>query len=550
MKRIIPLLSLVLFFSCENPFDNVSVSGNGIQSFYANQTSQVKIAECIYEKNYPLDSKKNLCVPSNENLVITYKIQNPLKLPVFIETYSNAGDSLLSESMDGAYGISKIEDNIFTLTLTKEFLTAVEKIEPGADITPSFLLGLPEEYDISFEEYKNPLVVNTPPPQVQGAVIMIDKGYAGSGFSESLGRYVLCFNLPDSLFKLEGQDVHSDVKKIKIEGLSGAPGVKLERGIDLNLSYNDSTEKWTMNSALNTVRPDLLSKNEYNNELTGNGLPAVDFPESNHPVYITDSKNASYGDECTYKITLIDEKGLSSSVVVLNNSRQLKPVKINVDNEQILNFIEEEGSERYFTLVLTSPTQTEGTAYSEVEDVTIHYNLFEVNAGLSNNTLIETGSAPNLKSFNLKDGVYYLETYASKDDYIDSAYERRLFYVGNRLEKGFEILLPDRYVMYMSLSPLTFNRSTLEDVHTLRLSLQVVDKKGNTLAPENSGITNIEYILQDKNSTYELYSGEPVYEVGLPQFLSDVEEAAKYNVIVNVKYKENTYSQTFELAVD
>ena len=102
-----------------------------------------------------------------------------------------------------------------------------------------------------------------------------------------------------------------------------------------------------MNSALNTVRPDLLSKNEYNNELTGNGLPAVDFPESNHPVYLTDSKNASYGDECTYKITLIDEKGLSSSVIVLNNSRQLKPVKINVDNEQILNFIEEEGSERY-----------------------------------------------------------------------------------------------------------------------------------------------------------------------------------------------------------
>ena len=58
MKRIIPLLSLVLFFSCENPFDNVSVSGTGIQSFYANQTAQVKIAECSYEKNYPLDNKK------------------------------------------------------------------------------------------------------------------------------------------------------------------------------------------------------------------------------------------------------------------------------------------------------------------------------------------------------------------------------------------------------------------------------------------------------------------------------------------------------------
>ena len=555
MKRIIPLLSLVLFFSCENPFDNVSVSGTGIQSFYANQTTQIKIAECIYEKDYPLDNKKNLCVPSNEDLVITYKIQNPQGLPVFIQNYSNASDSLLNEIPadeipESVYKISEIKNNTFTLALTKEFLTLVEKNESGADITPSFLLGLPDEYNASFEEYKNPLVVNTPPPQVQAAVIMLDKGYASSGFQETLGRYVLCFNLPDSMFKQKGTDVHSDVKTIKITGLSGAPGVKFERGVDLNISYDDAAGKWTMNSSLNTVRPDLLSKNEYNNEMTGNGLPAVEFFESNHPVYITDSKNASYGDDCTYKITLIDEKGLSSSVTVLSNSRQLKPVIINVDDGQIVPFVDSETNERYFTLVLTAPKETEGTAYSEVDDVTIHYNLYEVNPGLSNNTLIETGEAKTLKNFNLKDGGYYLETYASKDGYVDSVYERRIFYVGNRLENGVEIELPEKYVMYMALSSLNFNRATLEQNHTLSLSLQVVDNKGNTLPPETSDISEIKFILQDKNSTYELESGESPYEVELPQFLRDVEEEAKYNVIVKVTYRENTYSQTFELSVE
>ncbi len=477
-------------------------------------TGQIKIVKDVFSGDFQKDKKGYICISSNEDASVEYLIQNPQGLEIAkigIKTSEDAGlnyldDSVLEEDdnpsapenyvvVDGKtvdsllnnpgeilsesdyYEVSKILNHTVVINLKKNFLYQLEKFKPGIDFNS--MLGLyaedyefesinklfyegeaetvPGNFYVNVEPYVSKIRINSPPPPVQGACIMEDT-------SSNPHCYVLCFNLPDSLFINGG--IHRDMQtgtdgeghsysrgKIKIEGLKTtnsvlSSGESWEEGIGLDITPDEPGKdgsKGSISSRLCAYKPgqDVLRKLYELNEVEGNGLPAVVFSRWNHPVWILDDGHYTQNNTINqpYKIILEDENGLTSTVEFNANNYQLEKITAHAGikdydegDVSILYSDDEENenaNENAGEFILKPPVKIAGTETIFVYDVNIYYEVYSQKIPDDENEQIslftDTASyysaqeSGEVKLTIKKERVYKINAYARKPGCIDSS---------------------------------------------------------------------------------------------------------------------------------
>ncbi len=458
------LLFLLTCFSCKREpiFD------------YLNQNSKkIEISQMTSNIDLPTDNDGYLSLPSNQDVILSYQIKNALgyelnytyELPSATQTLIQnllAASKIYSETN---YSTQITNNFVVIVSLPQDFLYQIERSQlenagPGTDFSATLNLTS-QDYvyngSSQIDSFTKNLRVNSPPPCVQGGVIMVD---SGTSTDKSLGCYVLCFNLPDTIFESNG--IHRDVTKIKIEGLSNkvdyiSPQKRYSKGIDLNIDFSNNSISYNKTDLPDTTSSTLdLSRIEYNN-VGAYGFPAVKFEPSNYPVYIADTNNfSSSGDNRTYTITLYDEKGLSSSVKLNTLFYQLENVKAKTHktyyNQGNLNvsLTDKETAQGYLFFNLESPTGVVGGTIFDVKDAQIYYSIYSLdmlallpssaNMDSIKNvswvkdsyTRFEEQHADSPVVLKLNDNhIYKIDAFARKDGYLDSNVATWVVNVGN-----------------------------------------------------------------------------------------------------------------------
>ena len=474
-----------------------------ITDFLEDGANRIKIVKTAYNVDVQIDKDGYVCIPSNDDVAIYFLIQNPKGLTLDYNLASLLDDKMIIMQNDYMNYLSDEEKEILNFeeddvlypntkveyTLGQQLLyrpakrlrydgTAVDSLGPGCTLDPKLGLNaesysykpvtgefftdeeyaeyraawlsacgyteadvaadseikVPENFTMNVEPYTSNIRINTPPPYVQGACIMLDES---TKTASSTGNYVICFNLPDTVFYADG--IHRDVKKLYVTGLKASNARELEEGIELNIDFDAGT--YTNDAlSLETGSTDNLKKLYENNPYYNDGMPAVEFNAGEHPVYIWDdghsfSKNPDY----TYTVTLEDEAGLRSTVVLNSRYLQLdKPTARNSDKTYeegviYLSFpVDEDGNPtiKYFVLNLVAPDKTVGTAVKNITDVNVHYEIYSLNilrdqhnTGLiyTNIANYQEGSALDAKALRLTNGTLYdIRAYAYKDGYLGS----------------------------------------------------------------------------------------------------------------------------------
>ncbi len=482
-KTFLPLHKFSLFLILILLNFLVSCHQTSIFNYLEENTNKISVSEVTSSAEFPLDNEGYLSLPSNQEVELKYLIKNPSGYEISYDytlpsSTQTALDTLLADgtiSSDSSYS-TKMEDAFaVTLVLPQDFLYQLERSsEDGAGSGCDFS-GTLQLYaaDYSYlgqsqiDSFTKRIRINSAPPQVLGAAIMVD---GGNSTSSSIGTYVLCFNLPDSIFEKKG--IHRDLEKIKITGLASQTDLisaskRYSEGIDLEISESaDESGVYTYNDYL-PVKPSTsleLSRIEYNNVQTY-GFPAVEFVPGNYPVYISDSTAyASKNDSRTYTITLYDEYGLSSSVTVNTLYAQLKPVKAKTHktyyksdedlaelNEQSaesgssetyaeytsVSFTESDQEAGFLNFNLEAPNGLVGGTLNGITDAEIFYSIYsldmlavlpsEITSDWQKNWInhknvqfMESKSS-SPKILELEDHhIYKVVAYAHKDGYLDS----------------------------------------------------------------------------------------------------------------------------------
>ncbi len=524
-SHILALLGvLCLLSSC-------SLFTTKISDFLYEQENKIYVSSIEFDTTYPTDSDGITCIPSNEDIPLRFLIQNPGAFPLTasIETQADSSSVLsdFSSSERYTYNSDPGTTDVVELVYTKEMLTALEKNKAGTDISPTLYLYASDDYtyEDSIDPYVATLNVNSPPPPVQGACVMVDEAFKTNS---SKGKYVLCFNLPDDLFSKDNDDygIHSDVITGKIEGLTGI----IDAGDNTSVSYKKFEQGFSLeldpeSGTYNTVylpskEPIKLGVNSYTNvqsSTTADGMPAATFGAWTYPVYITDGAYSYSGDVREYTITLIDEAGLESSVTVATNSHQLKPVTANADSTEVITLADDE----YYTLILTAPTRTVGTIFEEVSDVTIVYKIYskDYSTGSAVTTLIKKGEELDTVSCQLYEGTYVVQAYAHKEGYIDSEILNVTLYLGAKIEVEMNIETPGEYNAYVGVAPVEFWTEDIKQSVKTR-SIYVETYLYSTYEDEDSGETR-KIIETSKKYDVEMYlmqNGEVIYDSVIEDF--------------------------------
>lgn len=362
-------------------------------------------------------------------------------------------------TLNPALGISVDNYNYDKINTT--FYDALHQIVAASDA--ALASGEASSYDFdsdsavhtkgNFEVNVNPYIpkirINSPPPPVQGACVMVDTT------DNTRPIYVLCFNLPDCLFLQGG--IHRDMQggesqeedglkgRITITGLGKNSDDGYSSGIPLRIVPDTEIgdgSRGSFTSRLPHAPPSshTLSKIAEINRYSENGMPAVEFNAENHPVYILDLDHRVQDRiDRAYTITLTDEKGLSSTVTLNARFYQLDEVsawkgkhRYNTGAVYITFPADDEGNELVDSelLNLLAPTKIANSENLSVSDVDIYYEIWSLDMFRDpHNTGViytEVGSYESNRSRSSKlltlenHTVYRISAYARKEGYLDS----------------------------------------------------------------------------------------------------------------------------------
>lgn len=441
---------------------------------YLNENSKkIEVSKMTANLDLPVDKDGYLSLPSNQDVILNYQIKNPSGYELTYtynvpSTTQTVIENLLASSAiysETNYSTEMSDNFVVIASFSQDFLYQLERSQlenagPGIDFSATLNLSSKDYvYNGSsqIEPYTKNIRVNSPPPCVQGGAIMVD---SGTSTDKSLGCYVLCFNLPPSIFENNG--IHRDVTQIKIEGLSNgvdyiSPSKRYSNGIDLNINFSGEAISYNTvdlpNKASSTLK---LSRIEYNN-VGAYGFPAVEFEAGTYPVFIADENAfSSSGDSRTYTITLYDSKGLSSSVKLNTLFHQLELVKAKTHKTYYeqgsfnISLTDQEVAQGYLFFNLEAPIGVVGGTLFDVKDAEIYYSIYSLDilrVLFSSETKSSTEDASWIQNSNVRfeekhsnspvvlklndNTIYKIDAFARKDGYLDSNLATWIVNVGN-----------------------------------------------------------------------------------------------------------------------
>lgn len=550
-----------------------------LTEFLSRNETEIRIVDKIFPSVLPVDKEGFPSIPSESDYYVTYLIKNPNALPInaLVKT---AADQYLSPTEMYIVNLPDISYSALTINYTHEMLVRMER---GGDISTTINLELNGKSVC--EPYVEKLRSNTPPPPVQNACVMIEPTQE----QEYQGYYILCFNLPDTLFREES--IHSDVKKIYITGFTDEKHKALANGLDLNIDFTNKTFNSKLTDERSAQFKDKLEMIEYLNSAeykkNMSGTPYVTFNPSEHAVYIRDegprAKRTFDKEKQPYTITLEDEKGLRTSITVNPYDMQLNPVKLqndgylkdieNVyvnrkvdpldDGTIIENFIREKriretnkliygNNVGYFLLNMEAPTQTLGEIFENIPGVEVYYEVSLIDLFAPGIQDYYEGHKVSLASVPLYDDHYYsIKAYAHKDGFIDSEVNTWNITVGNWETVDVEVDAAIRYDIRFEITPLVIKKELFESLRMLSLTLFITDRQTGETTVIRDNSEEYHALPAEERPEWQIYDSSGTLYVPLRNdkqaensnalrfYLPDYMgiQPAEYTLIVNMEYK-------------
>ena len=375
LKRLLEtsllLIPLVWTFSCV-------LFENDVADFMEKYTETAAIEEHIFSIEPYSDSLGNDCINSKQDFSIELYMRNPKKFtmtPSII--FKNLPDTIDVSQVT----IEQLSFDSLKILFPQEFLLDTDE---GKDITASIELYEPMSGRV-FAGYEIPLSCNTIPPQIQNATILNDGNQT----------FIIFFDMPDAE---ELAIRHKDISAVTINDTEYPVTINADGSFTFESSRFSDTPKSTYSMIDNK-----------------------DYANSTRSVYF-ETQDPFFMGEKSYTLGLKDKAGLTQTVYVNTEISRLSRVEVKDidgviyktgDNEMVA------GSDiDPYKLTMTPPT-TDHKGNTLAGGTTLHYALYKGTSTVS--ALLEEDESDGPLTLSLSEGTYYLETYATKLNYEQSA---------------------------------------------------------------------------------------------------------------------------------
>ena len=349
-------LSFLLFSGC-------SFIDEPVHEFFKEYTETAAIERHEYAEAIAIDRYGIDCLSSEKDKEIYLYLRNPQLYNLELGIVSVSGVVADPAKFSIVQNPDKISS---TITLKESFLTS---IECGGEFSPTISV-VEEKSRRKFADYTFALKINSVPPVPYGAVVLVTSGQSP--------KYVLCFNLPG---KADLKGIHRDIKTLTIESNGSVMKRKFFLTPDSSGAVSIAADE--NGASLSDVKTSVTA-----GEITENnqdGAAGLGFTAGENPVYVfTDDELVLIAENITYKITLEDNDGLSSTASTSVYSQKLeKPTAtavgygrsetVELDDALFTEILQNEDGAGYVKLILP----TSSTTGLSVSSCSVVYEIFD-----------------------------------------------------------------------------------------------------------------------------------------------------------------------------
>ena len=400
MKKVFYILIIIFAFNSCKLF-NADI--NAFLEYYSGTSA---VADVSFPETSGRASNGLLCIDSKADKTFNLILRNP-------QGYSTAGDITLeykfnNEKFNDTVWYPEIIQNDDFITATMTFSKDnLEKIEKGfvKDEDENIIKNLSGVCRIKANfsgiyfdgDYPVNFMVNSAPERIRGAMFQIN------GKKETKPNYVVAFNAP----AISGTVHEADTHHIYIG----------KNHWTFTGNYNLTEVSVEPGCSLSTTKPsslyDLDDKNSTFQSLSSDGYV---------PLYFTSNEKCDDSSRVvTYKLSIVDDYGLSSNTVVINKPNKLQPPEFSSLNDASTYPAEEESGEFKFVINHYGDTFYLDEDGNEKPGATCQNPVMIDYVVKRSGTVIESGvkRAPVIIYLPSATG-YTVEAYAYSDGVIDS----------------------------------------------------------------------------------------------------------------------------------
>lgn len=401
MKKVFYILIIIFAFNSCKLF-NADI--NGFLEYYSGTSA---VADVSFPETSGRASNGLLCIDSKADKTFNLILRNP-------QGYSTAGDITLEYKFNNEYlqnDISfspdiELNDDLITATMTfsKEKLENIEKgfvkdedeniiknlsgvCRIKANFSGTYFDG---DYPVNF-------MVNSAPDRIRGAMFQINDK------KDTIPNYVVAFNAP----KITGTVHEADTHHLYIG----------KNHWTFTGNYNLTEVSVEPGCSLSTTEPsslyDLDDKASTFQALSSDGYV---------PLYFTSNEKCDDSSRVvTYKLSIVDDYGLSSNTVVINKPNKLQPPVFSSLTDASTYPAEEESGEFKFVINHYGDTFYLDEDGNEKPGATCQNPVMIDYVVKKSGTVIESGVKRTPVIINLPSATgYTVEAYAYSDGVIDS----------------------------------------------------------------------------------------------------------------------------------
>lgn len=369
LATIVPLL--FGFFSCSNASSSWE---EPVYDYFDKYTNTAAIEKQEIGSQTLKDSSGTTCIPSGDDKTVTFYLRNPRKYDLDLGIDLIDAPILLEQDAE--------DKTVVRITYPQSFLL---ENEGGGSIGGTITLR-EHETQRSFDSYSFSLRCNSAPPAINNGAVMLREN-----------TYYLCLNIPVS-------DIHKDLKKIIIDDGNTKQTVEFDVDASCNIQLPSPCILTTTNPGSMAPLPD----------------GATFSPDTRNNLYYNSGITAETDKVQTFKITLVDQGGLSSSTVISTASKQVKAPTL---NDNVSNAVLSSSGTTTLALDENSNAQikiikpTQATNGDPISSAQINYELKKDGAVISSTSTNSNGN----KILTLENtGTYTLEVWAMAAGYLTS----------------------------------------------------------------------------------------------------------------------------------
>lgn len=401
MKKVFYILIIIF------AFNSCKLFNADINAFLEYYSGTSVVADVSFPETSGRASNGLLCIDSKADKTFNLILRNP-------QGYSTAGDITLEYKFNNEYlqnDISfypdiELNDDLITATMTfsKENLEAFDKgnIKDDDNNIIKDLSGVCRIYaDFSgsyFDgDYPVDFIVNSAPDRIRGAMFQIN------GKKDTKPNYVVAFNAPAISGTVHEADTHHLYIGKNHWTFTG--------------NYNLTEVSVEPGCSLSTTKPSSLYDLD-DKASTFQSLSSAGYV----PLYFTSNEKCDDSSRVvTYKLSIVDDYGLSSNTVVINKPNKLQPPVFSSLTDASTYPAEEESGEFKFVINHYGDTFYLDEDGNEIAGATCQNPVMIDYVVKKSGTVIESGVKRAPVILNLPSATgYTVEAYAYSDGVIDS----------------------------------------------------------------------------------------------------------------------------------